>query len=96
MMEFGFVIGWVGVGFGLLVPLPQLIKIIKTKSLNDIALGTYILLFFCILSYLIHAIYIKSPVFTVAQSVNLITNSIILILLIRHRVRNLFSGGIDD
>ena len=86
-MEFGYIIGGVGVAFGLLVPLPQLIKIIKTKSLNDIALGTYIFLFCCLMCYLIHAIYIKSPVFIVAQAMNLTTNSIILILLVRHRLR---------
>jgi len=86
-MEFGFIIGWVGVGFGLLVPLPQLIKIIKTKRLNDISTGTYIFLVCCISCYLAHAIYIESPVFTVAQSINLTTNSIILTLLIRHRTK---------
>ena len=86
-MEFGYIIGWVGVGFGLLVPLPQLIKIIKTKSLDDISLGTYVFLFCCLTCYLIHAIYIRSPVFIVAQAVNVTTNSIILILLIRHRLR---------
>ena len=83
----GYWIGWVGVAFGLLVPLPQLIKIIRTKGLNDIALGTYVLLVCCVTCYLIHAIYIQSPVFMVAQSVNLTTNSIILVLLIRHRIR---------
>jgi len=83
----GYWIGWVGVGFGLLVPLPQLIKIIKTKSLDDIALGTYIFLFCCLACYLIHAIYIQSPVFIVAQAVNVTTNSIILGLLIRHRIK---------
>lgn len=86
-MEFGYIIGWVGVGFGLLVPLPQLIKIIKTKSLKDISLGTYVFLFIALMCYLIHAIYIKSPVFIVAQAVNVTTNSIILILLVRHRLR---------
>ena len=87
MLEFGFIIGWVGVGFGLLVPLPQLIKIIRTKSLNDIALGTYVFLVCCVTCYLIHAIYIQSPVFMVANGINLTTNSIILVLLARHRLR---------
>jgi len=85
-MEFGFIIGWIGVAFGLLVPLPQLIKIIRTKSLSDIALGTYVFLFCCLTCYLIHAIYIRSPVFIVAQAVNLITNSTILMLLVRHKI----------
>ena len=86
-MEFGYVIGWVGVGFGLLVPIPQLIKMLKTKRLDGISLGTYVFLFLCLISYLIHAIYIKSPVFITAQSLNLITNGTILILLIRHRMK---------
>lgn len=91
-MDLGYVIGWVGVGFGLLVPLPQLIKIIKTKSLNDISIGTYIFLVLCLTCYLVHAIYIKSPVFTVAQLINLTTNSVILGLLVRSRIRGMNDG----
>lgn len=86
-MDIGYVVGWIGVAFGLCVPLPQLIKIIKTKSLNDIALGTYILLSGCLSCYFIHAWYINSPVFMVAQGVNLLTNGTILVLLIRHKLR---------
>lgn len=86
-MDYGYVIGWVGVGFGLLVPLPQLIKILKTKSLNDISMFTYIFLVMCLTCYLIHATYIKSPVFITAQSLNLCTNGIILGLLIRNHIK---------
>lgn len=74
--------------FGVCVPIPQLIKIFKTHSLNDISLWTYIFLVFCLSCYLIHAIYIKSTVFTIAQSFNLITNSTILVLLIRNRAKD--------
>lgn len=81
----GYWIGWCGVAFGLLVPMPQLIKIIKTRRLSDVSLGTYTFLICCLICYLIHAIYIKSIVFTCAQSINLTTNSIIWILLMRHR-----------
>ena len=82
------IIGWAGVFFGLCVPIPQLMKIWKTRSLNDISMGTYIFLVFCLTCYLIHAIYIKSPVFVCAQLLNLCTNGIILGLLIRHRWRH--------
>lgn len=84
-MELGYWIGWIGVAFGLLVPLPQLWKIIKTRKLNDISVGTYIFLCLALTCYLIHAIYINSLVFTVAQSINLTTNSVILILLLRRK-----------
>lgn len=79
----GYWIGWVGVAFGLLVPIPQLYKIYKTKKVNDISLGTYIFLVIALVCYLAHAIYIGSLVFTVAQSINLTTNMAILIYLLR-------------
>lgn len=81
----GYWVGWIGVAFGLFVAPPQLWKIIKTKRTDGISLMTYIFLFLALLCYLIHAIYIKSPVFVVAQSINLTTNGIILWLLIRSR-----------
>ena len=84
-MEFGTLIGWVGVLFGLCVAPPQLYKIIKTGKVDGISFITYAALFLALLCYLIHAIYIKSPVFITAQSVNLVTNSAILGLLIKHK-----------
>lgn len=84
-MTWEYVIGWIGVGFGLAVPIPQIIKIIRTKSLNDISKHTYIFLCCALVCYLLHAIYIKSLVFTVAQAINLTTNGVILGLLMRKR-----------
>jgi len=84
-MELGFVVGWMGVAFGLCVPIPQLIKIFKTRQVEAIALGTYAFLICCLICYLIHAIYIKSPVFTAAQSINLVTNGSILAYLIKRK-----------
>lgn len=87
MIEYGYWIGWCGVAFGLLVPIPQLIKIFKTKRLADVSFGTYTFLICCLTCYLIHAIYIKSIVFTVAQSINLTTNSVIWTLLLLDRIK---------
>ena len=84
-MELGNLVGWMGVACGLIVPLPQLRKIIKSKSMNDVSIGTYVFLVGALSCYLAHAIWIKSPVFTVAQSINLFTNSLILVFLIRNR-----------
>ena len=76
-MDFGYVIGWVGLGFGVLVPLPQLYKMFKTRRLEDVSLGTYSLLVCCLVCYLIHAIHIHAVVFIWAQSLNLTSNIII-------------------
>lgn len=78
-------IGWVGVALGLCVPIPQLIKIKKTGMVDGISIWTYAILIVCLVCYLLHAIYIKSLVFSTAQAFNLLTNGAILVMLIRKR-----------
>ena len=84
-MELGYVIGWVGVSLGAFIGVPQLIRILRTKSTEGISLGTYIILVLAVSCYLIHAISINSIVFTVSNSANLLVSGTILILLIRNR-----------
>lgn len=84
----GYIVGYCGVLLGLCVPIPQLIKIIKTKKLADVSLGTYAILMACLICYLTHAIYISAEVFICAQSVNLCTNGVIFVLLIKDRRKN--------
>ena len=86
-MDAGYLIGWIALGFGILVPLPQLIKMIRTKKSNDVSLLTYVFLFFALIGYLIHAISIQAPVFIAAQSLNLFTNSIVLFILVKRKLR---------
>lgn len=85
-MEFGYAIGWIGIAFGICVPIPQLLKIRRTGVVEGISVKTYIFLCCALVCYLAHAIYIESPVFTIAQSINLSTNSVILGILWRRRV----------
>ena len=82
-MDFGYVVGFIGIGLGVCVPIPQLLKIRRTGVIDGIAVKTYIFLCFALVSYLIHAIYIESLIFTIAQSVNLATNSVILGMLVK-------------
>ena len=84
-MEVGYLIGWCGVGLGLAVAPPQLLKIKRTGRVDGISFHTYLFLVLALSCYLIHAIYIGSVVFQVAQASNLIVNSIILNILWRHR-----------
>ena len=81
----GDLVGWCGVAFGLFVAPPQLIKIIKTRKIDGISTQTYSALVVALVCYLLHAIYIQSPVFICAQSINLVTNSVILVFLLRRR-----------
>jgi len=77
-VDLGFWIGWVGVGFGVAVPVPQLLKIRRTGRTKDISFKTYVLLISALACYLAHAIHIGSIVFTVAQSVGLVINVAVL------------------
>lgn len=81
-MEFGYIIGWAGVVFGLGVAPPQLVKILMTGDISGISLITYSFLWCALFCYLLHAIHIKSKVFITAQSINLVTNSAVLALLV--------------
>jgi uncharacterized protein with PQ loop repeat len=87
-MELGYIVGYMGILFGLGVAPAQLVKIIKTGKSADISLVTYVFLCLALFCYLLHAIYIKSPVFITAQAINLVVNGIILIYLFRHRRNN--------
>ena len=84
-MILGELVGWLGVATGLLVAPPQLLKIIRTKRADGVSTLTYIALVIALTFYLLHAIYIRSPVFITAQSVNLVTNGAILIMLLRRK-----------
>ena len=74
-------VGWLGVILGFFVAPFQLLKIIQTGVTDGISLPTYIFLCLAIACYLYEAIRIKSKVFITAQSVNLTTNIIILVLI---------------
>ncbi len=79
---FGFWIGWLGVVFVMMVSPAQLYKILTTGVIEGISLYTYLFLTLGVTCYLIHAVHIKSVVFTVAQIANLIPTTWILIILV--------------
>jgi len=80
----GYILGFIGLGFGILVPLPQLIQMKRTGSFT-VNRWTYLFLITCLSFYLYHAIFIGSLVFMLAQSINLTTNGLILGILIKRR-----------
>lgn len=81
-MKFGNAIGWLGIFFVMWVSPLQLYKIITTGQTEAVSVYTYIFLTCGLICYLIHAIHIKSKVFTVAQITNLIPTVWVLVLLL--------------
>lgn len=77
-------VGWLGLAIGVCVPIPQLIKLFHKRG-NSVSIGTYALLVGAMACYLIHAVQIKDLVFILAQSFNLVTNSIVLGILVRRK-----------
>ena len=77
------IIGFIGLGFSLLVAPPQIIKLLKTKSSKGVSKLTYSFLVITILCYFIHAIGIGDLVFMLSNGINLLVNSFALILIFR-------------
>lgn len=78
-------IGWLGVVLGMLVPIPQIIKLFRTGKVRDISLGTYVLLILAMGCYLLHALAIRDVVFITAQAINIMLNSIVLVYILLKR-----------
>ena len=76
--------GWLALGVGICVPLPQIAKLLRGEG-SGVSIGTYILLCVAMAGYLVHAWSIKSPVFVTAQAVNLLSNSFVLAILLRRK-----------
>ena len=74
-------ISLVAVTFGVLVPVPQLWRIIKTKSIIGISRATYMLLCATIFVYFCHAIQINDATFIFTNGIGLVTNGTILLML---------------
>jgi len=73
-------IGWVGVGIGISVAIPQFTKSLKNKSTKGLSKRSYQLLCLTIICYLIKAIAVKEPVFIISNSFGLVITSAMLCL----------------
>ncbi len=78
------IVGFIGLGFGLLVAPPQIIKLLKTKDSKGVSKLTYSFLVITILCYLIHAVGIGDLVFMLSNGINLFINSVALILIFKY------------
>lgn len=72
------IIGWVGVGLGVSVSIPQLIKSVRARSTCGLSKPSYQLLFGTIVCYLVRAIAIGETVFIVSNAFGLIVTTAIL------------------
>jgi len=84
-MEFGYIVGWVGLSFCVAIPLPQLIKSYRTKSVNDLTPLTFVLICGWLICSFTYALIIKDLMFSIAQGYGLAINGAILALVLKYR-----------
>jgi uncharacterized protein with PQ loop repeat len=69
--------------------LPQLFKIIKTKSVNDISLIALALLMVNNILWFMHGYFIKDNALIILSMINISLNVLIMCLFLKHRTKKL-------
>ena len=69
--------------------LPQLFKIIKTKSVNDISLVAIALLLFNNILWFTHGYFINDNTLIISSVLNLSLNLVIMCLFFKHRTKKI-------
>ena len=65
--------------------IPQVIRIIRTKHIEDLSLGMYLVLTIGIFLWLVYGILIKDSPVIIANAISLLFTSTILILIIKYK-----------
>lgn len=78
-------LGYIATTLSIISFLPQVIKIIKTKSTKDLSLMMYLILAFNQILWLIYAMFINSRPLIIGNSILFLLCSVILIYKLRYR-----------
>jgi hypothetical protein len=83
------VIAYLAVIMNSIYQLPQLFKIIKTKSVNDISLIALALLMVNNILWFMHGYFIKDNALIISSMINISLNVMIMCLFFKHRTKKL-------
>jgi MtN3 and saliva related transmembrane protein len=81
------VVAYLAVIINSIYQLPQLFKIIKTKSVNDISLIALLLLMINNILWLMHGYFIKDNTLIISSLLNISLNIVIACLFLKHRTK---------
>ena len=84
-MDFTQVLGWIGVTLSFSSTYPQIYKVFKNKSSENISVHTYILIFIAVLCYIVRAVRIGATIFIVSNCLNACSLELMLFLIYRYR-----------
>jgi len=79
------IIGTIGLIISLFIAPAQIMKTLKTKSVEGISVATYYLLLVTCSCYLIRAIAIREPIFIISNFVGVTLTAYMLILIYKYR-----------
>ena len=83
-MDFVTIIGLLGAFCTTVAYFPQAFKVIKTKRTRDLSLLMYILIFFGLSFWLAYGILLRSAPLIIANTITLVTTSVILIMKLKY------------
>lgn len=83
-MDFTQVLGWIGVTLSFSSTYPQIYKVLKNKSAENVSVHTYILIFIAVLCYIVRAVRIGATIFIVSNSLNACSLGVMLFLIFKY------------
>ena len=83
------VVAYLAVILNTIYQVPQLFKIIKTKSVNDISLVAIALLLFNNILWFTHGYFINDNTLIISSVLNLSLNLVIMCLFFKHRTKKI-------
>jgi MtN3 and saliva related transmembrane protein len=80
-----YIIGGLAAGITTFAFVPQIIKIVKTRSVKDVSLITLLLFGLGVSLWIAYGVHLKDPIIITANSISLTTVLIMVFLFFRHR-----------
>jgi len=87
-MELSQILSWVGTIAGMFTSLPQLLKTVRTKKVEDLSPMTFVLILVTCSCLLARMIVIKESAFVVYYSLLILINSLQLFLIWKYKALN--------
>jgi uncharacterized protein with PQ loop repeat len=88
-MELSQLLSWIGTTAGMFTSIPQLVKTVRTKRVEDLSPTTFVLILITCSCLLARMIVIKESAFIVYYSLLILVNSLQLCLIWKYKVRSL-------
>lgn len=87
-METSQVFAYIGLFLSFIVSIPQIIKMIETKDVNGISMGTYVLVILTNACFLVRSIAINETPYTITNILKILTVLVVFYLYYKYRKKS--------